>query len=100
MDAADGKMLHSYSGEGYTNTTYRVRSTLGARDAYALAGSEDGGIFVWDVLSAEIVHRLRHDDEGLGTGTGMGRGRRLVSAVACRRRGDQWASAGGDGACP
>lgn len=95
MDTANGKMLQSYTGEGYTNTTYRVRSTLGARDAYVLSGSEDGGIFAWDALSGEIVQRLQHEEEG--TGTGMGKGRRIVSAVACRRRGDQWASAGGDG---
>lgn len=94
MDRGNGKMLRAYKDEGYVNTTYRIRSTLAVHDSVVVSGSEDGGIYAWDVVTGEVAHRLQHDAEGAA---GAKSSKRVVSAVACRRRGDQWASAGGDG---
>lgn len=95
MDRANGKMLQSYKDAGFVNTTYRIRSTSTANDGIVLSGAEDGRIYAWDVLSGQVVQRLSHyaaDDLA-----GMRNSRKVVSAVAARRKGDQWASASGDG---
>jgi len=94
MDKADGKMLQCYKDPEYTNTTYRIRSTLVQNDGFVLSGSEDGSIFAWDAMSGKTVKRLWHGEDG---GQGVRGSRRVVSALACRKRRDEWASAGGDG---
>lgn len=96
MDRADGKCLRSYEDKGgFVNSTYRIRSTLMASDRIVLSGSEDGRVYAWDVLGGQVVQRLDHyKAEDLA---GMRSSRKVVSAVAARRKGDQWASASGDG---
>jgi len=95
MDRADGRMLQCYRDAGYTNTTYRIRSTMVQNDGFVLSGSEDGSIFAWDTMSGKMVQRLWHgEDEGRQHGRGS---RKVVSALASRKRKDEWASAGGDG---
>jgi len=66
-----------------------------ANDGIVLSGAEDGRIYAWDVLSGQVVQRLNHylsDDLA-----SMRSSRKVVSAVAARKKGDQWASASGDG---
>lgn len=75
----------------YSNTTYRIRSTLGRKDAVAVAGSEDGSIFAWDVVEGTVLHRLRH-----GEPKGASK-KDVVSAVAFCQTRPEFASAGGDG---
>jgi len=66
-----------------------------ANDGVVLSGSENGRVYAWDVLSGKVVQRLDH--YGAGDLAGMRSSRKVVSAVAARKKGDQWASASGDG---
>jgi mitogen-activated protein kinase organizer 1 len=50
MDRANGTMLNAY--KGHTNNKYKIRSCLSNSDAYVLSGSEDGSIYIWDLLEA------------------------------------------------
>ena len=95
MDSSNGKLLQTYKHPEYINTTYRIRSTLGANDSIAVAGSEDGWIYAWDVLSGELVTRVKHDAEQSSSSTRSSR--KVVSALAYKKRAQEWASAGGDG---
>lgn len=93
LDKTNGKLLKDYKGAGYCNSTYRIRSTLAARDSVALSGSEDGWIYAWDVLTGECTQRFKHQQASEQARAS----KKVVSAVACKRKGDEWASAGGDG---
>ncbi len=94
MDKSDGKLLQSYRHADYINSTYRIRSTLGAHDSIAVSGSEDGWIYAWDVLSGQLVDRVRHNEQQL---QGTKNSKKVVSALAYKKREKEWASAGGDG---
>ncbi|KAI9707713.1 MAG: hypothetical protein M1836_000675 [Candelina mexicana] len=84
MDKGNGNLLQSY--KGHTNKDYRIRSCLGMGDAYVISGSEDGQIFVWDLLEGRVVKKLQAH-EG-----------KVASMVAFNDgRGKEWVSAGGDG---
>jgi len=83
LDRANGTLLKTYTHPSYLNTTYRTRSTFASNDALVLAGSEDGYVYAWDVLTAEMVGRVKHvveEDEGRVARSG----RRLVGALAWR----------------
>ncbi|KAH8146867.1 uncharacterized protein LAJ45_09241 [Morchella importuna] len=56
MDKINGQMLQSY--RGHLNTDYRVRSCFGDRDKYAITGSEDGQIWVYDLLEGTVVDKM------------------------------------------
>lgn len=99
VDKSDGKLLQAFRAEGYTNTSYRIRSTLGMNDSVIVSGSEDGQIFVWDLLEGDVKHRLTHgiDDDTEITRRGGSTKKNVVSAVAFCPARKEWASAGGDG---
>ena len=71
-----------------------------------LSGSEDGHIFVWDLLDGTVLHRLRHTQPS-GTAqsnplqsASSAAKKEVVSAVAFCGVRKEWASAGGDGESP
>lgn len=102
MDKRDGKLLQAYRDQEFANTTYRVRSTLAAADSAVVSGAEDGSIFIWDLLSGSVMHRLRHTQQALTEGRSKGVAmsstkKDVVSAVAWNQLRKEWASAGGDG---
>lgn len=94
FDKGTGKCLQTFRDEGFKNETYRMRSTLAGAEAYAMSGTEDGRVFVWDVLTGAVVHRLWHKEE---RDAGAASKKDVVSAVAWNQLRKQWASAGGDG---
>ncbi|GAM84000.1 hypothetical protein ANO11243_019900 [Dothideomycetidae sp. 11243] len=101
MDRRDGKCLQTFKDNDFVNKDYRIRSTLAAADALVISGNEDGQIFVWDVMTGQIKHRLRHAQRLLADGkegdkTDSSK-RQVVSAVAWNQLRKQWATAGGDG---
>lgn len=121
IDKRDGKLLQAFrdedgarreGGPGFTNKDYRIRSTLAAKDSLVVSGSEDGMVYVWDVMSGKVLHRLSHVQKALPAGDsrltfGSGGGRKeggeggkkeVVSAVVWNQLRQQWASAGSDGA--
>ncbi|KAK5119820.1 hypothetical protein LTR85_007146 [Meristemomyces frigidus] len=97
MDRPTGRCLQTFKDEEFRNETYRMRSTLGMGDSVVISGGEDGRVFVWDVLSGEILHRLWHKEDGGESAGGVSSKRDVVSAVAWNQLRKQWASAGGDG---
>lgn len=101
MDRPSGKCLQTFRDTGFGNETYRIRSTFAMADGCVVSGGEDGSVFVWDVLTGKLMHRLWHKkDGGQGGGPDGETGSRkqdVVSAVAWNQMRKQWASAGGDG---
>jgi mitogen-activated protein kinase organizer 1 len=111
MDKSSGKLLQSYRSPNvrycpqrglgallkrvqFSNTNYRLRSTLGSHDSVVLSGSEDGRIIAWDLLEGNVLHELWHDESMEGA---KGSKRSVVGVVTeCPVR-DEWCSAGGDG---
>ncbi|KAL8890899.1 MAG: hypothetical protein Q9215_001976 [Flavoplaca cf. flavocitrina] len=83
MDKSNGRMLQSY--KGHTNTDYRIRSSLGLGDSIVVSGSEDGKIYIWDVLEGKMVETM------------IAHERKVASAVSCCNSRKEWASAGTDG---
>lgn len=98
MDRATGKCLQVFGNEDFKNEEYRVRSTLAMADACVISGTEDGRVFVWDVLSGEVMHRLWHKEHRVEGGAESQSSKKdVVSAVSWNQLRKQWASAGGDG---
>jgi len=103
MDKRDGKLLQAFREDGFTNNTYRIRSTLAAADSVVISGSEDGQIYVWDLLEGRLLHKLKHfqqtltDARGAAVGVQVKAKKDVVSAVAWNQMRKEWASAGSDG---
>ena len=95
MDRVTGRCLQTFTDAGFKNDEYRVRSTLAMADAAVVSGSEDGRVFVWDVLTGGVVERVKHMQDG-GERAAVGK-KGVVSAVAWNQVRRQWASAAGDG---
>ncbi|KAI8367555.1 WD40-repeat-containing domain protein [Radiomyces spectabilis] len=57
MDKANGRLLNEF--KGHKHTEYKLQSTMTNTDAYAMSGSEDGNIMVWDVLEGSAVKTLQ-----------------------------------------
>lgn len=101
MDRANGEMLKAYTDEAFVNKDLRVRSMLGLNDSVVLSGSDNGMVFVWDILRGECLHRFKHSEmrevQGAGVKAGQAGKKDVVSAVAFCEKRREWASAGGDG---
>lgn len=110
FDKSDGKMLQRYGNtarapgqEMYVNTKYRIRAALALHDTYVVSGSENGKIYVWDLLGGTVEHVLSHSDPHSEGGIDVKESRKVVGVVAfcpaSNRAGGkkEWASAGGDG---
>lgn len=52
FDRATGELLNEYV--GHKNEAYRMDSLLINNDAYVVSGSEDGDIWIWDLV--EVRH--------------------------------------------
>jgi mitogen-activated protein kinase organizer 1 len=101
MDRGNGELLKAYTDEAFVNKDLRVRSTLGLNDSVVLSGSDNGLVFVWDILGGECLHRFKHSEmrevQGTGVLAGQTGKKDVVSAVAFCQTRREWASAGGDG---
>ncbi|KAH0278606.1 WD40 repeat-like protein, partial [Aureobasidium melanogenum] len=101
MDKRDGKLLQAFRQPDFKNENYRLRSTLAAGDSLAISGSEDGHIYVWDLLTGNLSHKLKHSTPALTDGSkavvSMSSKRDVVNSVAWNQLRKEWASAGGDG---
>ncbi len=83
MDKGNGMLLQSY--KGHVNKDYRIRSSLGLNDAFVVSGSEDGCIYIWDLLDGKVLKKLD------------AHAKKVVSAVAVNDARKEWLSAGVDG---
>ncbi|KAJ3359914.1 WD repeat-containing protein 83 [Allomyces javanicus] len=82
FDVENGELLNSY--KGHRNEQYRLTSCLDSTDAYVISGSEDGKLYVWDLVDANAVLA---DDAHKGA----------VMAVAAHPKGACIVSSGADG---
>jgi len=64
FDKSSGEMLSEYS--GHINREYRLDSCLDHSDKYILSGSENGMVYIWDLVEETLVAKLDH---GPGSGT-------------------------------
>ena len=63
FDMSSGIVLNSYV--GHTNSSHPIRATLFAEDALIAAGSEDGALHIWDLLTAKPVSVLSDHRQSL-----------------------------------
>ena len=63
FDKNSGELLSEYS--GHINREYRLDSCLDHSDKYVLSGSENGMVYIWDLVEGGLVAKLDH---GPGSG--------------------------------
>ena len=42
--------MHTFRYTGHKNTDYRIDSCLNSKDTHILSGSEDGQVYIWDLI--------------------------------------------------
>ncbi|VDN59134.1 unnamed protein product [Dracunculus medinensis] len=60
LDNNNGKLLADYT--GHMNNEYRIESRILSTEAHVLSGSEDGKVYIWDLIHMSLLHRLVHPD--------------------------------------
>ncbi|KAI9251943.1 WD40-repeat-containing domain protein [Phascolomyces articulosus] len=60
MDKSNGTLLNEFT--GHINKDFKVESVMSNTDAYAISGSENGEIYIWDVLEGTKVTTLKSHD--------------------------------------
>lgn len=56
FDPLSGSLLRTF--QGHVNKSYKIWSTFDDSDSKILCGSEDGRIFLWDILGDKVsVHK-------------------------------------------
>lgn len=56
IDKKEGELLNTYS--GHKNSEFKIENRLTKDDAYILTGSEDGMVYVYDLVEAKVVNKL------------------------------------------
>ena len=64
MDKTNGEMLSEF--KGHVNKDYKLDSCLDHTDQLVISGSEDSKVYLWDLVTGEVVGKLDH---GANTGT-------------------------------
>lgn len=57
FDRSSGELLSSY--RGHSNSSYKIRSGFSHHDAYVLSGSEDGKVYMWDIVEGNVLCELQ-----------------------------------------
>uniref|UniRef100_F1L6P4 WD repeat domain-containing protein 83 n=1 Tax=Ascaris suum TaxID=6253 RepID=F1L6P4_ASCSU len=58
LDKLNGQLLADYT--GHKNKEYRIESCLLSTDAHVVSGSEDGNLFIWNLIDMSIILQLQH----------------------------------------
>jgi len=58
MDKDTGEMLNEYA--GVKNSNYKIEACLNQTDTHIISGSEDGKVYVWDLVEAKLCDQLDH----------------------------------------
>ncbi|CAG8495666.1 7287_t:CDS:2 [Ambispora gerdemannii] len=56
MDKDNGGLLNSF--KGHKNTQYKIQSCLSNYDMHVISGSEDGNIYIWDLLEGKLLSTI------------------------------------------
>eukprot|EP00051_Salpingoeca_urceolata_P010550 m.129251 g.129251 ORF g.129251 m.129251 type:complete len:309 (-) comp16754_c4_seq1:1672-2598(-) len=56
LDKDTGKLLSDYS--GHKSKEFKVECCLSHNDAYVVGGSEDGKVFIWELVEGNVVHTI------------------------------------------
>ncbi|KAK3091435.1 hypothetical protein FSP39_019863 [Pinctada imbricata] len=59
MDKDTGEMLNEFT--GHKNRSYKIDSCLNSNDTHVISGSENGQVYIWDLLEAKVVEKLQHN---------------------------------------
>lgn len=59
FDKDTGEMLNEYL--GIKNSNYKIESCLNQSDSHILSGSEDGKVYVWDLVKGDLYDTLDHN---------------------------------------
>ena len=58
-------VLSHFSFKGHQNSSYKIDSCLSFNDTYIISGSENGQIFIWDLIEAKVLHQIEHGLKGV-----------------------------------
>lgn len=61
IDKQSGEMLNEY--KGHKNQVYQVESCMNNSSSEVISGSEDGFVYIWDVVEGKVKQRLKHMNE-------------------------------------
>lgn len=53
-------MIHACSYTGHKNNEYKIDSCLLSSDAQVCSGSEDGQVYIWDLVDVSAERGLLH----------------------------------------
>lgn len=63
LDKGNGQLLADF--KGHKNTQFRITNCFGRNDEFVIGGSEDGNIFIWDLLENTVLANLEHHQKSL-----------------------------------
>jgi len=58
MDKDSGGALNTY--QGHTNKEFKIDSCLTSTDSHIISGSEDGSVYIWDLITASVTTKLEN----------------------------------------
>ncbi|TPX70416.1 hypothetical protein SpCBS45565_g01741 [Spizellomyces sp. 'palustris'] len=63
FDKENGELLNDY--KGHKNDEYRLISCLSNTDAHVISGSEDGNIYMWDLVEGNLLRTIKAHDRAV-----------------------------------
>ncbi|KAL4236337.1 WD repeat-containing protein 83 [Mactra antiquata] len=61
IDKDTGEMLNEFI--GHKNSDYKIDNCLNSKDTHVLSGSEDDSVYIWDLIEAKVIHKLKHEGQ-------------------------------------
>ena len=61
FDKQSGELLNEY--KGHLNKTYQIENCMNNLSSQIFSGSEDGFVYVWDLVDAKVKQKLMHSNE-------------------------------------
>ena len=63
IDKDTGSVLNKFT--GHVNKEYKIDSCVSLCDMYVLSGSEDGNLYIWDLVKSEVVQKIEDAHKGV-----------------------------------
>lgn len=61
FDKVSGELLNEY--KGHRNLVYNVQNCMSNNCSFLMSGSEDGFVYIWDVLDVNVKQKLQHSND-------------------------------------